>query len=817
MIVRDAAGGGFAWVNRPFSERLGWQADDLAQKPLADWVVDDDRTRLEDVLKEGHGRVRASHVAQDGGSPVALDWSIRTEPQGVVVLGVPADDGSGPPPAEEDEIRGGDTESDLLPATLTETLRAMALIIEGQNPGRFCSILLVDQEKQRVSVGAGPSLSEEYNAAVEGLAIGPTVGSCGTAAYWGQRVLVENIQEESLWRNLKQYAARAGVAACWSQPIKGRGGVVIGALALYNTVPSSPSAMELNSLGMAAKMVAVAIERGRAEQTLRESEARAQFQARLLTAVTDVTTSFVDKNDWRTAAGRLVRAAVDLTDSESGLLALVEASDFAALTDSEVIGGPYRRASHEGDLDFEAFAPFLDSIAQGSDPVVRNGLACGRMLGAPIQVDGDVIAILCVGNRPTEYTERQIDAVSVLCRASSELFDAYRRQRREASLENHLRQAAKMEAIGVLAGGVAHDFNNMLTVVQGNAELALDGLPEQDRSRRMLARIVEAGKKSKELCNQMLAYAGRGARSVQPIELNSLMHELGSLQRATLSKKARLEYDLSPESVRVQADPAQMNQVVMNLITNAAEAIGDDDGRIIVTTSAKTYGRRELDLLKGGADLEPGRYVRLSVRDTGCGMDAETQERIFDPFFTTKATGRGLGLAAVRGIVRAHQGAIQLESEATKGTTFAVLLPQLSSAAPDSEAAPTVRRSQRASGKVVLVVDDEPAVMEIQAEILAEAGYSVLCASDGKEAVGIYEQKGDLIDCVLVDLSMPRLNGEETLHELRKLRDDVRVVLTSGFTEQEMLDRSRANGFNAVVQKPCPRSVLLETIGGVLA
>lgn len=815
-------------MNRPFSERLGWQADDLTQKSLAEWVVDDDRGRLEDVLSAGQGRVRARHVAQNGGRPVAMDWSVRTEPHGVVVLGAPADDGAGPPAVEEDAIRSGYTESELQSETLTETLRAMALIIEGQNPGRFCSILLVDQEKKRVSVGAGPSLSEEYNAAVEGLAIGPTVGSCGTAAYWGQRVLVENIQEEGLWRNLKQYAARAGVAACWSQPIKARDGEVIGALALYNTVPSSPSAMELNSLEMAAKMVAVAIERGRAEQTLRESEARAQFQARLLTAVTDVTTSFVDKNDWRTAAGRLVRAAVDLTESESGLLALVEASDFAALTDSEVIGGPYRKAFHEGDLDFEAFAPFLDSISQGSDPVVRNGLALRRtadsgaaqlnhLLGTPIQVNGDVIAILCVGNRPTEYTERQIDALSVLCRASSELFDAYRRQRREASLEDHLRQAAKMEAIGVLAGGVAHDFNNMLTVVQGNAELALEGLPEQDRSRRMLSRIVEAGKKSKELCNQMLAYAGRGARSVQPIELNSLMHELGSLQRATLSKKAQLEYDLSPESVRVQADPAQMNQVVMNLITNAAEAIGDDEGRIVVTTSAKNYGRRELELLQGGADLEPGRFVRLSVRDTGCGMDEETQERIFDPFFTTKAAGRGLGLAAVRGIVRAHQGAIQLESEAAKGTTFAVLLPQLSSAAPDSEAAPSVRRPQQASGKVVLVVDDEPAVMEIQAEILAEAGYNVLCASDGKEAVGIYEQKGDLIDCVLVDLSMPRLNGEETLHELRKLKDDVRVVLTSGFTEQEMLDRSRANGFNAVVQKPCPRSVLLETIGGVLA
>ena len=814
------------WVNRPFRERLGWQAESLAERPLSDWMdgASCSKTQMKEALSAGHGRFRSCHVVQGGDEPVALDWFVRTEPHGLVALGVLVNEDAGAEAAPADGPDDDRAHSD----TLSETLRAMALIIEGQNPGRFCSILLVDPEKKRVSVGAGPSLPDEYNAAVEGLAIGPSVGSCGTAAYWGRRVLVENIEEDVLWRDLKGYAKTAGVAACWSQPILARDGDVIGALALYNSVPSAPSAIELSSLAMAAKMVAVAIERGRAEQTLRESEERAQFQARLLTAVTDVTTSFVDKNDWRTAASRLVQAAMELTASASGVLALVESSEFAALTDAEAMGGPYRNACEYGELGFETFAPWLDEISKSAEPVVRstsdselesasNSAPMSTLLGSAIRVDGDVAAILCVGNRAGMYDERQLHAVSVLSRASSELFDAYRRQRREASLEDHLRQAAKMEAIGVLAGGIAHDFNNMLTVVQGNAELALDEMPSDDHSRRLLSRIVEASKKSKELCNQMLAYAGRGARSVRPLELNSLIQELGRLQEAAISKKARLEYDLAPELVCIQADRTQINQVVMNLIANAAEALGDDEGKIVVTTSARTYGRRELDLL-GGAELEPGEYVRLSVTDTGRGMDARIQERIFDPFFTTKSTGRGLGLSAVRGIVRAHKGAIQLESDESRGTTFAVLLPQLdASVLAHEEARGTTALRPEGSEKVVLVVDDEPAVKEIQALILEQAGYEVLCASDGREAVEVFEQKGDSIDCVLVDLSMPRLNGEETLHALRGLRSDVRVVLTSGFTEQEMLDRSKANGFNAVVQKPCSRAALLKTIGDVLA
>ena len=811
MIIRDVASGGFVWVNRLFTERLGWKSADLSGKALSDWIHEEDRPEFNTALRDGTGRPRSGHLAQEG-EPVPLDWTIRKADHGLVALGVLAEE-----PAKTVENRPVAAPPPGDP--LAETLREMALIIEGRHPGRYCSILLLDKERKRVRVGAGPSLPPEYNAAVEGLAIGPSVGSCGSAAYWGRPVNVENIQEEGLWRDLKQYAARAGVAACWSHPITSRSGEVVGALALYNSVPSAPTDLELSALEMAAKMVALTIERGRAEQQLRESEASAQFQARLLSAVTDVTTSFVDKDDFRTAAGRLVRAAMDLTDSASGLLSVVESSDFAAMSDGRAEpGASYRCAFQSGGLSVASVEPCLEEVAASAHPTIGLGsTAQSQRLGSAIRINEEVVAILCVEKPAAKYDDRSVHAMSVLCRAASELFDAYRRQRREAALEDHLRQAAKMEAIGVLAGGIAHDFNNMLTVVQGNAELAMGDLPAGTVGRRLLSRILDASQKSKELCNQMLAYAGRGSQTVHPIELNSLVRELGNLQRAALSKKSRLEYRLAPEAMCIKADRTQINQLVMNLISNAAEALGDNEGDIVVTTAARTYERHELDPLHGGAELEPGEYISMTVRDNGCGMSEETQERIFDPFFTTKLAGRGLGLAAVRGIVRAHGGAIRITSAQNRGTTFTILLPRLRASAELPAVEPSKPASTGPEGQVILVVEDEPAVQEVQAEILKQGGYEVLRASDGKEAVELYEQLGDTIDCVLVDLSMPRLNGEETLVALRKLRSDARVVLTSGFTEQEMLDRSGADGFDAIVQKPFSGPTLLATIRDVLA
>ncbi len=825
-IVRNVEPGKFVWVNRAFTQQLGWSAADLERQPLTEWLDTVDQARWREGAAQMPASIRARHRCKDGTS-MALQWKLRRDETGVVALGVVARTA----PAErqfEDPTpptwgNGGPMDP------LSNTLRAMALIVEDLHPGRRCSILLLDENGECVTVGAGPSLPEEYNAAVEGLSIGPFVGSCGTAAYWNQPIMVEDIQREGLWRNLRHHAARAGVAACWSHPINAQNGRVLGALALYSPEPGAPSAHEVVGLEMAAKMVALAIERGRAEEALRLSEASAHFQARLLGAVTDVVTSFVDQNDWRTAASRFVGAALDQTGSESGILGVFEPDVLAGRHNPEEAPTTQRAASlyqdviTHGNLDPSEFDGFVDAIVESETPIgsesldfAQNGSPMRNFLGSAIRVDGAVVAIIGVANAEGGYDAEDIHALSVLSRAASVLFDAYRRQQREAALEDHLRLAAKMEAIGVLAGGVAHDFNNMLAAVQGNAELALEVLPDDSEARPMLREIVAASVKSNELCNQMLAYAGRGGRTVQCIDCNTLIRELGDLQKVTLSKKATLEYDLAPYPVCVEADRAQMNQLVMNLIANAAEALGEESGRIVVSTSGERLGPQSIQQLEGGGDLVPGDYACLSVADTGCGMSPETREKIYDPFFSTKMAGRGLGLAAVSGIVRAHRGWIQLQSEEGQGTTFTVLFPRVRGPLPSADQNSSQGLPSSIQGRI-LVVDDEPSVRSVHTRILEHAGYHVVSVPDGQEAVEVFEVEGDRFDCVLLDLSMPKLDGEETLRALQSIRRDVRAVLTSGFTEQEMLDRFRVVGFSGFVQKPTSRTTLLSKIQEVLS
>lgn len=325
----------------------------------------------------------------------------------------------------------------------------------------------------------------------------------------------------------------------------------------------------------------------------------------------------------------------------------------------------------------------------------------------------------------------------------------------------------------------------------------------------MLAAILRATDGATSLCNQLLAYAGRGALATETLDCNALIGDLAELLQVTLSKKATLEYDLQGE-LHVVADRSQLRQVVLNLITNASEAIGNAEGRLLVRTRERRLEQRDLALLGTDAPATPGEYVELVVSDSGCGMSAETQARIFDPFFTTKADGRGLGLAAVLGIVRAHGGALRLKSSPGEGTAFTVLLPRAPrgaevGGAPDEPA-------NAIAGARILIVDDEPEVLAILSESLSYAGLVVAEASNGEEAIARFRKDPDAFDCVLLDLSMPKLDGEEVFHELRRIRPDVRVVLSSGYTEQEVLNRFTGAGLAGVIQKPAHRHVLLAKV-----
>jgi CheY-like chemotaxis protein len=370
-----------------------------------------------------------------------------------------------------------------------------------------------------------------------------------------------------------------------------------------------------------------------------------------------------------------------------------------------------------------------------------------------------------------------------------------------------------MEAIGVLAGGIAHDFNNMLVTVLGNAELALDTLPDEAEATPLLNDIVTAGLSASELCDQMLGYAGKRASVTEPLECNSLVKELRGLSQVTLSKKVELTYDLEAEPLGILGDRSQLGQVIMNLTTNASEAIGDNCGRIVIGTRAETYSREALRLRDPEAELAPGDYVRLWVSDTGAGMSKPVQAKIFDPFFTTKPTGRGLGLAAVLGIIRGHKGLLTLDSEEGVGTTFSVLLPRApvpSPALPPSKPGPALDRAR------ILIVDDEPMVRKALKRSLEAAGHSVLCAADGQEGVDVFRREADSIDCVLLDLSMPKLDGEEVFRELRKIRRDARVILCSGYAEEDIIERFHDAELAGVLKKPARHHVVLEKVAEAL-
>ena len=415
-----------------------------------------------------------------------------------------------------------------------------------------------------------------------------------------------------------------------------------------------------------------------------------------------------------------------------------------------------------------------------------------------------------------------------LAKANEELCDkiveSKQAEEEKLALERQVQHAQKLESLGVLAGGIAHDFNNILMAILGNADLALDGLSPISPARANLQEIVRASKRAAELVKQMLAYSGKGRYVIESIDTGRLIEEMARLVEASISKKAVLKYNLAENLPTFDGDVTQIRQIIMNLIINASEAIGDKSGVITLSTGAMDCDRAYLndvnEVLRASLDelLPEGVYIFFEVADTGCGMDAETIEKIFDPFFTTKFTGRGLGMSAVLGIVRGHKGALKIYSEVGKGTTFKVLFP----ANGLSDNGFAIRRKDETEGKgwcgsgTVLVVDDEEAVCAVGKQMLEHMGFSVLAASDGHEALKVYREHTDEIVCVLLDLTMPYMDGEEAFRAMQRLHPDVTVILCSGYNEQDATQRFAGKGLAGFIQKPYNMAALREKLTEVL-
>jgi two-component system, cell cycle sensor histidine kinase and response regulator CckA len=384
-----------------------------------------------------------------------------------------------------------------------------------------------------------------------------------------------------------------------------------------------------------------------------------------------------------------------------------------------------------------------------------------------------------------------------------------------AELQAQVEKSARLESLGMLAGGIAHDFNNLLTAILSGVELAqLDLVTDIELAQGELATIRAAAERARDLCKQMLTYAGRAETRKEAFDLTELAREIRALAAPSLSKKLSVVTEHPAEPLRVVMDRAQISQVVLNLVINAGEAIGDNEGVVTIRTGARYFSGEELAAFRGGYALAGGCYAFVEVQDTGVGMSAETLGMIFDPFFTTKFTGRGLGLAAALGIVRAHEGGILVESEPGKGTRFKLALPQT----PEPAARADVERPRQPAwtpSGTILICDDEAIVRRVTARLVNSLGFDVLEASDGHQALEFFHGHAHDFRAVLLDMTMPKMGGLEVLPLLRERRKDIPVVLMSGYDENRLAGHL-SDEHVTFLRKPFRRDELLSALGRVL-
>ncbi len=595
-------------------------------------------------------------------------------------------------------------------------------------------------------------------------------GSCGTALERGARVIVENVEQSPIFAGTPalEIQLKAGVRAIQSTPLIGRSGKLLGMFSTHYRQPQRPHNHALQLLDLLARHAAEIIEQALAEQALRDSEERLRlaqeaagigaFEWNVQTGVNTWTPKLEQMYGLPLGSfGRTQPAWENLVHPEDRALAVERVNQ--AFESGAPVEGEWRVIWPDGSVHW----------LTGRFQVFKNDD------GAPLRLVGVNIDI----------TERK-------------------------KAEERLLHAQKLESLGLLAGGVAHDFNNLLVGVIGNASLAREMLPPGHAANELMETVVKTGEQAAHLTRQMLAYSGKGKFLSEPLNISKLVGGIIELVRPSIPKKVALNLDLGENLPSIEADRGQIQQILMNLAINAGEAIGSHDGQITVRTGTQVVNDEYLRQHAEAADLRPGEYVTLEVRDTGSGMDEATKSRIFDPFFSTKFTGRGLGLAAVAGIVRSHKGAIVVTTAPGKGTTFAVLFPPASQ--------PAERSPQRAASAVlqgsgvVLIVDDEQLVRDMAKTALEYHGYTVLAADGGMAAIDISKRYPGKIDLAVLDLNMPGMSGEETLSELRKIRPEVKVFISSGYSESEAMAKFRGQRLVGFIQKPYTSVSLAETV-----
>ncbi len=389
----------------------------------------------------------------------------------------------------------------------------------------------------------------------------------------------------------------------------------------------------------------------------------------------------------------------------------------------------------------------------------------------------------------------------------------HRIEGQKKQLEMELYQSQKMEAIGTLAGGIAHDFNNILSIILGNSELALDNLEDNSPIRQNIEQIFEAGNRAKEITHQLLSFCRKGDSKRLPLNLNAIVGNSLKLMRASIPSNIEIHHNLLDEAHTVLGDATQIHQILINLCTNASHAMEEQGGRIVVSLEDVTIPSSQITKYNG---LASGKYIKLVVSDNGHGIDPQIMDQIFDPYFTTKEVGKGtgMGLSLVQGIVKNHGGDIRVESELNRYTTVTIFLPIIDEA--ENELDVSVSEELATGNERILLVDDEVMIVDVMNQFLSQLGYQTTAMTDSPAALETFRSQPEQYDLVITDMTMPKLTGIQLTRAIREVRNDIAVIICTGFSEQISIERSKELGIQAFIMKPVVMGEMAKTIRNVL-
>ena len=634
----------------------------------------------------------------------------------------------------------------------SEVYDAIALFYESKHPGMRCSLL--ELKGDTLIHGGAPSLPKTYCDAVNGLKNGPHIGSCGTSTYTGERVLVEDIATDSKWEKLKDVALPHGMRCCWSEPIKNSHGKVLGAFGMYYNHPALPNEFELADLAAGARLAGIVMERQQREDLLQKLYA-----------------AFEHTQD-----------AVMLCDLEAQLEYVNPAFERMTGYSAQEAVGQYIKI-----LRSDQHPPSFYEKLEAQDRAGQHWqgeIIIKRKDGTFLEVERTVSPIFNQDGKATFLVAIQRDLTE------------------HRLLEAKFSQAQKMEAVGTLVGGIAHDFNNILAGITGNLYLLQMHFSQDHDAMRKLGRIEQLAQRATSLIQQMLTFARKDTVRMTNLELNQLVTEAFGLMRTSLPKNIELKLDIAEKNIVIHGDSTQVHQVLLNLINNARDAVeGISQPSILV--SLNTYDVDEA-FVQQHPYFNIGNYALLSIQDNGCGIPDEHLEHLFEPFFTTKEVGKGtgLGLSMVFGAVKRHKGFIEVLSHENQGSTFQVYIPLFEEQTTIPQAEDKQAFTAQGHGELILLVDDEPMVLEMGADVLESLGYRVLQASDGLEAVEIFQTHQNEIALVITDIVMPKLGGMETAERIRQIQPNIKIIFSTGYDPDSTLTKSILANHELILSKP---------------